>query len=265
MIARLLARGRSVLLVGATDAGKSYFATKVLLPMLQAQSVRAAYVTGPNRLHFVRNADIVLIDEVELAADAPIQERLYPEDAPAQWSRNYRRRVQGWMRAMARVRVPCVYIVTRNTPAERQWIATHIRRAEWDGRTVSVVRFEAPVPVGTPDQRARALWAADCAEHVLRIFETRYLKDARPRAAIAAARAWARGEIRTGVARTAALAAHAAARDATNTAAVASARAAAHAAATAHMIGHATHAAMYAVKAAGRDATRERAWQEQHR
>jgi hypothetical protein len=99
-------------------------------------------------------------------------------------------------------------------------------------------------------QRLLALWAADCAEHVLLHFEEKYPKDNRPRKAIEAARAWTRGEIRVGEARAAAVAAHAAARAAEEGAARAAARAAGHAAATAHMAGHARHAAAYAVKAA---------------
>ena len=106
------------------------------------------------------------------------------------------------------------------------------------------------------DHRSQALWAADCAERVLPLFEDVFPGDDRPRKAIEAARAWARGEIRVSEARTAALAAHAAARDAAErpeahaAAACAAARAAGHAAATSHMVGHAPHAAAYAKKAA---------------
>ena len=114
------------------------------------------------------------------------------------------------------------------------------------------------------DQRALAIFAADCAEHVLPIFAETYPQDERPQKAVAAARAWARGEILCGAGRSAAIAAHAAAREAGEIAACAAARAAGHAAATAHMIGHARHAAAYAVKAsiaAGIPAETERAWQ----
>ena len=101
------------------------------------------------------------------------------------------------------------------------------------------------------DRRAQAAWAADCAEGVLPYFEEAFLDDDRPRKAIEAARAWARGEIRIGEARAAALEAHAAARAASaHPAAVAAARSAGHAAATAHTAGHAPHAAAYAKKAA---------------
>jgi len=107
-----------------------------------------------------------------------------------------------------------------------------------------------------------ALWAAACAEHVLPHFEQRHPEDGRPRQAIEAARAWARGDITCGEARQAALAAHAAAREADDPTARAAARAAGHAAATAHVAGHARGAASYAVKAAAASgATTEPDWQ----
>ncbi len=119
------------------------------------------------------------------------------------------------------------------------------------------------------DHRSLVLWACDCAEHVLVHFEAKYPEDDRPRKALEAGRAWARGELKMTEARTAAFAAHAAARDAGDSAARAAARAAGHAAATAHVAGHARHAATYAVTAvtaaagpAGDDAAaRERDWQ----
>jgi hypothetical protein len=102
------------------------------------------------------------------------------------------------------------------------------------------------------DHRSQALWAADCAESVLACFEDVFPGDTRPRKAIAAVRAWARGEIRVSEARTAAIAAHAAARDAAaagHPSACAAARAAGHAAATAHVASHARGVTFYAEKA----------------
>lgn len=97
--------------------------------------------------------------------------------------------------------------------------------------------------------RLLAIWAADCAEHVLSLFSQRYPQDERPHRAIETARAWARGEVTIGEARAAAVAAHAAARDAQDDVAVAVARSSGHAAATAHMADHAPGAAAYAIKA----------------
>lgn len=97
--------------------------------------------------------------------------------------------------------------------------------------------------------RLLASWAADCAEHVLPLFEEKYPEDERPRRAIETARAWSRGEVTVGEARQAAYAAHAAAREASDAAAREVARAAGHAVATAHMADHELGAAAYAIKA----------------
>lgn len=128
-------------------------------------------------------------------------------------------------------------------------------------------------PLGLAEHRLLALWAADCAEHVLPLFALQG-DDARPSLAVSVARAWARGELSVGHARSAAAAAHAAAREVRDGAAIAAARAAAHAAATAHMADHSLSAAHYALKAAqagnrgnlgnlgGRAIDSERGWQD---
>jgi len=101
------------------------------------------------------------------------------------------------------------------------------------------------------DHRSLVLSAADCAERVLPCFEEKYPEDNRPRNALEAARAWARGEMALSEVRAAAFAAHAAARAAAaHAAACGAARAAGHAAATAHVATHAAHAAHAATYAA---------------
>lgn len=98
------------------------------------------------------------------------------------------------------------------------------------------------------DHHLLALWAADCAEHVLHYFETLRPDDPRPRHAIELARAWVRGEVSMTESRTSAGHANAAARDLSG-AARAAAYAAAQAAAVAHVAAHELGAAAYAIKA----------------
>jgi hypothetical protein len=96
-----------------------------------------------------------------------------------------------------------------------------------------------------------AVWAADCAERTLALFEAQAPGDTRPRDAIDGLRAFARGEMRIGPMRALAVQAHAAARSVDDPAAAAAARAAGHAAATAHMAAHARGVPAYAGVAAG--------------
>lgn len=121
-------------------------------------------------------------------------------------------------------------------------------------------------PLSKQDHYLLALWAADCAEHVLSLYSQYCPDDERPQRAIDIARAWARGEVSVGDARAASVAAHAAAREAQDQSAVYVARACGHAVATAHMADHAPGAAMYAIKAiqvSGGDAQQEHCWQKQ--
>jgi len=99
------------------------------------------------------------------------------------------------------------------------------------------------------DHRLLAIWAADCAEHVLHFFEQARPKDDRPRRAIELGRAWARGETPWAAARTAAGHANAAARDLRGAPRYA-AYAAGQAAAVGHVAAHELGAAAYAVRAA---------------
>jgi hypothetical protein len=99
------------------------------------------------------------------------------------------------------------------------------------------------------DHRLLASWAADCAGHVLQLFEAEQPADPRPRQAIELARAWARGEIKMSQSRDAAGHAQAAARTLDGAARYA-AYAAGQAAAVAHVAAHELGAAAYAIKAA---------------
>jgi hypothetical protein len=99
------------------------------------------------------------------------------------------------------------------------------------------------------DHQLLALWAADCAEHVLDLFESVRPDDPRPRQAIESTRAWVRGEITMTQARTAGGHAMGAARDLSGAPRHA-AYAAGQAAAVAHVAAHDLGAAAYAIKAA---------------
>lgn len=108
------------------------------------------------------------------------------------------------------------------------------------------------------DHHLLAEWAALCAEHVLPLFEAERPGDARPRRAIEAARAWARGEVRMSQARTAGGHAMGAARDLRGAARHA-AYAAGQAAVVAHVAAHELGAAAYAIKAVRAGASPEAA------
>ncbi|MEW6084679.1 MAG: putative immunity protein [Chloroflexota bacterium] len=98
------------------------------------------------------------------------------------------------------------------------------------------------------DHHLLAVWAADCAQHVLHLFEEVRPNDDRPRRAIELARAWARGEITMSQSRAAGGHAMAAARELRGAARNAT-FSAGQAAVVAHVAAHELGAAAYAIKA----------------
>ncbi len=98
------------------------------------------------------------------------------------------------------------------------------------------------------DHHLLAVWAADCAQHVLHFFEQAQPGNDRPRRAIEQAHAWARGEVTMTQARTAGGHAMGAAR-ALRGAAREAAYAAGQAAVVAHVAAHELGAAAYAIRA----------------
>jgi immunity protein 5 of polymorphic toxin system len=99
-----------------------------------------------------------------------------------------------------------------------------------------------------PDHHLLAVWAANCAMHVLHLLEQAQPADDRPRRAIGLTHAWARGEITMTQARAVAFAANAAAREVSGAAREA-AYAAGQAVAVAHVAAHELGAAADAIRA----------------
>ena len=113
------------------------------------------------------------------------------------------------------------------------------------------------IPLSEEERRLVGLWAADCAERVLPLFEATAPADVRPREAIEGIRVFARGAKRTARLRSLAWAAYAAAREVGDPAAAAAARAAGlaagsaymHALASPHQSKHALGPAVYGARA----------------
>lgn len=107
-----------------------------------------------------------------------------------------------WMAPIKEDLVPCKngYHLCRDTDL-MNWLGPAIFEVEYRGEMIEakdkIVVREARLirKCGGWNETTACLFAADCAEHVLPIFEKLHPDDKRPRKAIEAARAYARGEI----------------------------------------------------------------------
>ena len=110
--------------------------------------------------------------------------------------------------------------------------------------------MRSPQTLSEADRRLVAAWAADCVERVLGLFEAEVPADDRARAAIARARAYARGELNTAAEIRRRFVGGVSVADVKSPEALAAARAAGQAVAVCHMGAHTLGAATYAVRAA---------------
>ena len=109
----------------------------------------------------------------------------------------------------------------------------------------------SPQTLSEADRRLVAVWAADCAERVLWVFEAEAPEDDRPRTLIARARAFSRKELNTAEEIRQRFAGGVGRGEVKSPAAAAAARAAGQAASVCHMVEHSLGDADYADKAAG--------------
>ena len=106
-----------------------------------------------------------------------------------------------WMPAIRGELVPCKrgYHVC-SAPQLLRWLSSEVYEVEYDGEVIAdidkfVVRRARLTRQLVWNDTAALLFAADCAGHVLHLYERDYPDDLRPRNAIAATRAYVRGEI----------------------------------------------------------------------
>lgn len=146
------------------------------------------------------------------------------------------------------------------------WLGPEIWEAEYDDERlvieendkVAVQRARVTRRLDTWNERTARLFACDCAEAVLRIYESQYPGDSRPRAAVEISRRYAYGQATDSELATAGAAAWDAAWAAARATARDAARAAASAAAWAAAWAAASDAASAAASAAARDAQAQR-------
>jgi len=105
------------------------------------------------------------------------------------------------------------------------------------------------------NRRALILWALELAEETALQLAEKYPEDFRPREAIAAARAWAAGEIKMPIAKRVILNCHAMAKELTDPADIARCHAVGQACSVVHTAGHALGYPMYELTPQNRNTT----------
>lgn len=139
-VASTLLGGTSVVVVGPSNSGKTHWARQVLMPMLLERGKRAFYF--PDGSVSADSHDIAIFDEAETFFDREHLEQSHPEERPY-YTREYEAQVREWHKNYARHEEASIYLITRNTEEDAEFLVRHMKVADWDSRPLRVFAFPA--------------------------------------------------------------------------------------------------------------------------
>ena len=143
-IYNLLISGQSVFLIGPSNCGKSRFAKEELLLYLSGRGLRVQYFSdcyGLDQSKTIDDCHAAIVDEVEILQDKEYWESKHGNTG-SYYSNEYLVTVNAWFDKLKRIKIPCVYIVTRNEKDTIENFLATIKTADWDKREVVCLAFK---------------------------------------------------------------------------------------------------------------------------
>lgn len=129
-----------MILVGPTEAGKTWFIENKLKPLLKANSKSFEYIDGYPDNHLTKETDIVIVDEFETFLDRVFLECRHVDEVPY-YADQYVADNLDWHRRLAEIKQPAVYILTRNEQEEVDNIINTLDETDW-AQPVTVFKYK---------------------------------------------------------------------------------------------------------------------------
>ena len=121
----------NVLIIGQTDSGKTHYVLNELIPFLRMKKLNIIYFSGCNdSLNIPNNTDVAIIDEVETLMDKDFLEQQYPDNKPY-YSAEYLEKVKSWHNKLKNIKIPSVFILTRNGKKEIKYLVENVKIMDW--------------------------------------------------------------------------------------------------------------------------------------
>ncbi|MEK7645768.1 MAG: hypothetical protein AAB374_01535 [Patescibacteria group bacterium] len=132
-ITELLLENKSIVLVGSSNSGKTYWIKNTLIPYLESQGKEVRYLEDGDA-KITDSADIVICDETETLFDEDFLQDKNTEE--------YLNKVNRWYKNYSELPASTLFVVTRNESDQIENLLQNFNKADWDGRDVVVLRFK---------------------------------------------------------------------------------------------------------------------------
>jgi thymidylate synthase len=137
-IANSLEQQKSVVLVGQTNSGKTYWIKNTLMPHLESIGKSVEYLKDGHE--FLKGSpNIAVCDEVETLFDKKYLENgdenyyteKYLDTVSNKWFKNY-----------SSLPASTIFVITRNEMDQINNLLQNFKKADWDSRDIEVLKFE---------------------------------------------------------------------------------------------------------------------------
>ena len=135
-IYNILQEGKSVLLVGPTESGKTWFICNKLIPFIKSKNETVLYIDGHIDDKKYNKADYVIVDEFETLLDKDYLQELHPEEKPY-YEKEYISSINEWHRSLADISTSILFVLTRNEKKEIANIIQNIDKTDWGKKIVT--------------------------------------------------------------------------------------------------------------------------------
>lgn len=129
---------KSIVLVGMSGSGKTYWVKNELIPALE-QEKNVVYFKDGDAVNNTEG-DIFIFDEVETLFDREFLEKRHPDENPY-YMETYLNKINLWQEKYKKFDKPCLYVITRNEYQEIQNLVQNFKHTDWDNREIETICF----------------------------------------------------------------------------------------------------------------------------
>lgn len=137
LIIEEIKKNNSIVIVGASDSGKTYWVQNTLIPKLREIGKLVAY--SEDGFNNIAMLDVAIFDEAETLFDANELKIKYPEENPY-YSEKYIEQVKNWFSMYSSHTEPSIYIISRRKN-DIQFLLENFKKSDWDNRNLKLFSF----------------------------------------------------------------------------------------------------------------------------
>jgi DNA replication protein DnaC len=136
-IYKSLKEGKSVLLVGPTGVGKTWFVKNKLIALIESKGETVQYIDGHIEKQKIIQSEYLIVDEFETFLDSEFLQKIYPKEK-LYYESEYIKNILKWHEFLKKDQRPTLFILTRNGDEEINNIIQNVNKTDW-GKEVTVV------------------------------------------------------------------------------------------------------------------------------